>query len=153
MPAYGGYIRMTSINSPGVYGAYTASVPALAYHLRPSAGNYYFADETAVTGPRELVLGDAAAVAYVNAIVPSGAALYFQGQLMSPTGTFRAFVSPPLIPGRDYLYSVRATWIENGREVTQERSVPVRAGERVDVDLVNAPRGEAGTTLRTRPLP
>jgi uncharacterized protein (TIGR03000 family) len=159
-PAYGGYTRNGAyspgafdVYSPGLAGPYTAGVPALAYQLRPSAGTYYPAGETAVTGPREQVIGDASAVAYVNVLVPSGTALYFQGLLMSRTGTSREFVSPPLIPGQDYVYFVRATWNENGREVTQERSVPVRAGERVDVDLVNAPRGEAGPTLRTRPLP
>lgn len=47
----------------------------------------------------------------------------------------RLFESPPLEPGKPYVYDVKATWMENGQELTRERSVKVLAGQTTEVDL------------------
>jgi uncharacterized protein (TIGR03000 family) len=154
-------IVMTSINYPGVYGSFMASVPAVTYNVRPSAGGFYTVGDTAVLGPRQVTIsgtaraGETAAgePARVNVLVPSEATLTIQGQRMTQTGSYREFVSPPLVPGQDYTYTLRATWNENGREASAERAVHVAAGSRIDVDLTTAPRSETGSTLRTKPLP
>ena len=155
-------IIMTSINYPGVYGSFMASVPAVTYNVRPSAGGFYTVGATDVLGPRQVTISGTAPagetpppgeVARVNVLVPSDAVLTIQGQRMTQTGSYREFVSPRLVPGQDYTYTLRATWNDNGREASQERTVHVTAGSRVDVDLMNAPREETGSTLRTRPLP
>jgi uncharacterized protein (TIGR03000 family) len=155
-------IMLTSINYPGVYGSYMASVPAVAYNQRPSAGGYYTVRTSEVLGPRQVTISDTAAVAptapateaaRVNVLVPSDAVLTIQGQRMSQTGSYREFVSPPLVPGHDYTYTIRAAWNANGSDVSQERTVHVAAGSRVEVDMRNAPREETGSTLRTRPMP
>jgi uncharacterized protein (TIGR03000 family) len=63
----------------------------------------------------------------------------------------RRFVTPPLIPGQAYVYDVRAIWLEDGRDVTRDRRVRVRAGEQVDVDFTQPAPGEDMPTLRTAP--
>jgi uncharacterized protein (TIGR03000 family) len=156
-------IIMTSINYPGVYGSYMASVPSLTYNLRPSVSNFYTAGETAVVGPKQVTISDTTAVApapragtdtaRINVLVPSDAVVTIQGQRMTQAGSYREFVSPPLVPGQDYTYALRATWNENGRDVAREKTVHVSAGSRSEVDLMNAPGQETGSTLRTRPLP
>ena len=42
----------------------------------------------------------------------------------------REFDSPPLTPGKQYSYEVKAQWEENGRPVTQTQEVDVSAGAR-----------------------
>jgi uncharacterized protein (TIGR03000 family) len=157
-------IFMTSINYPGVYGFHVAGVPALAYNTRTSAENWYHLEEVVGVPPRPLVASaplppppppapePAGESARVNVLLPSDATLTIEGVRMSPTGTFREFVSPPLVPGPDYTYTVRATWTQNGKPVSQERVVHVAPGARVDVDLMNAaPRVEEPSTLQARP--
>lgn len=162
-------IFMTSINYPGLYGNVFASVPSLTYGIRPSASNFYTARASEVLSPRTVTITStmravvtpepAAApetTARVNVLLPSDADLFIQGVRMSEPGSYREFVSPPLIPGEDYTYDIRARWNENGREVTRNQVVRVRAGERTDVDLMRAaapPEAPSTPTLRTRPIP
>jgi uncharacterized protein (TIGR03000 family) len=157
-------VFMTTINSPGLYGNVFASVPSLTYNVRPSASNFYTARPTEVLAPRTVtitptmratVTPEPAAVpentARVNVMLPSDADLFIQGVRMTEQGSYREFVSPPLIPGEDYTYDIRARWNENGRDVVRSEVVRVRAGQRTDVDLMRAPEAPATPTLRTRP--
>ena len=66
--------------------------------------------------------------AYLNIRVPADAQIWVEGNKTTSTGTVRAFQSPPLTPGSSYTYDIRATWNENGREVTQTQKVNVTAG-------------------------
>jgi uncharacterized protein (TIGR03000 family) len=154
---------LTSINYPGVYGAYTYGVPAYAYNTRTSAPTYHGILEpiylttrpaTDVLPPATPAADLARRPAYVNVHVPSEAGLWIQDVKMGQPGSVREFVSPPLAPGEDYTYTVLASWTENGREVVQKRVVHVAAGDRVDVDLLTASTPpQSSTTLRARPLP
>ena len=56
-------------------------------------------------------------------------------RMSSNSSTRRSFVSPALEPGYSYSYRVSATWMENGREVRAERTVPVSAGQVSTVDF------------------
>jgi uncharacterized protein (TIGR03000 family) len=51
----------------------------------------------------------------------------------------RVLVSPPLEPGREYYYTLKAETNRNGTPQTQTKTVPVRAGEetRVTFDMTN----------------
>jgi uncharacterized protein (TIGR03000 family) len=151
-------IFLTSINYPGLYGAYTYGVPAHAYNTRPSAPTFHgILDTVSVSPAAPAILPPAEPVrenAYVNVLVPSEASLWIQDVRMDRTGSVREFVSPPLAPGQDYTYTVRASWTENGRDVIRQRVVHVAPGDRIDVDLLTPPaREESTTTLRARPLP
>jgi uncharacterized protein (TIGR03000 family) len=173
LPGYRGTlwspIFMTSINYPGVYGAYTLSGVAnnSLYFREPM---FYPRDNSSVVsavsttvvppaytapfmgaGLRTTALTTAADVATVRVRVPSETRLYFQGELMSATGPERLFESPPLERGRNYRYAIKAVWDEAGREVVRTRSVLVRAGESASVDFLAPAGADEGPTLRTRP--
>jgi uncharacterized protein (TIGR03000 family) len=63
------------------------------------------------------------------------ARLWVEGVETRTKGRLRQFVSPPLRPGGEYTYRLRARWTEKGRLVTRTRTVTFRAGGRVRVDF------------------
>jgi len=72
------------------------------------------------------------------------ATVLFDNAPTSQQGTERTFVSPPLVSGGTYTYSIRARWMENGQPVERERRVNVQPGQTINVDF----RGPAGETLQ-----
>src|SRR5262249_49776944 len=102
--------------------------PADGYQaLYPPQSDAYYGD-TSTTWP-------ANGAVLISMSVPANAEIWFDGSKTVQTGTFRRFVSPPLVPGDDYAYDITAKWKENGREVTQSRRVRVHAGERVSINF------------------
>ena len=82
--------------------------------------------------------------ARLQVLVPADAEVWFDGNPTATRGEQREFTSPPLPPGRDFRYQIRARWMEAGRVVDQTRTVTVRANARVGVnfsqpELVPAP--------------
>jgi uncharacterized protein (TIGR03000 family) len=73
--------------------------------------------------------------AHITANVPADARLWFDGTLTKSTGPVREFSSPLLTPGRQYTYEVRATWNEDGHEVTQAKKLAVTAGANITLDF------------------
>jgi uncharacterized protein (TIGR03000 family) len=74
--------------------------------------------------------------AELDILLPTAdAQVWVDGNKMSITGSYRSFVSPPLEPGYSYTYHVTASWLENGKEVRVERTVPVGAGRISRVDF------------------
>jgi uncharacterized protein (TIGR03000 family) len=67
--------------------------------------------------------------------VPAGAKVWFDGEPTAQTGTTRAFVSPPLEPGRDYHYEVRAQWPDGAGTVERTRRLSFRAGDTIALDF------------------
>ena len=68
-------------------------------------------------------------------LVPPFAKLFIQGQEQRRSSDAHRVISPPLEPGKAYLYSVKATWDEKGKPRTVERSVRVQAGQSRVVNL------------------
>ena len=125
---YGGY------SYPVYYGApYAVEVPVYS----PPAGYQSFYPPGTV--PPDAAAAPAPAlseqVVQVQVRVPGNAQVWFGGASTQQNGSVREFVSPPLVPGRDYTYQIRARWMEGGREIDQTRTVRVHAGERVTVDF------------------
>lgn len=73
-------------------------------------------------------LDDANAV-HLVAHVPENAKVWIEGNPTTQTGAMRDFVSPPLTPGKNYLYTIRVDWMEGTKPVSQTNKVLVRAGE------------------------
>jgi uncharacterized protein (TIGR03000 family) len=67
--------------------------------------------------------------------LPANAKLDIEDTPTKSTGEVRTYRSPPLAPGKNYTYTLKATWKEGDKEVVRERSVAVHAGEVVRVDL------------------
>jgi uncharacterized protein (TIGR03000 family) len=84
--------------------------------------------------------------AHITISTPPGATIWFDDHNTAATGSVREFHSPPLTPGNQYAYEVRARWYENGQEVTQTQRVPVTAGAHVRVTFPLEP-----TKARTAP--
>jgi uncharacterized protein (TIGR03000 family) len=76
---------------------------------------------------------DVSNAAVIDVQLPAGAVVLFGKQKTTSIGPARRFISPPLTPGKEYVYEVTVRWQEGGREVTRTRSLPVRAGERLNI--------------------
>src|SRR5712691_4099514 len=63
------------------------------------------------------------------------AKLEIQGQLGKKSGLVRLFESPLLPPGKAFIYDLKATWTENGKTVTREKTARVMAGQTTEIDL------------------
>lgn len=79
------------------------------------------------------------------------ATITFQGTPTSQKGTTRAFRSPALAPGRDYVYTIRCTWTVNGQRFTRQQRVQVNADQETSVAFgptpsTPAPRDEGART-------
>jgi uncharacterized protein (TIGR03000 family) len=110
----------------------------------------YYAPAGYYTGPSDMQFDDRVAGYYtppgsstrempvfIDVLIPPRAEITFEDEKTKQTGSRRLFISPPVKPGQNYTYHIKAKWMENGREVTRTRTVPVHAGERVTVDLTS----------------
>jgi uncharacterized protein (TIGR03000 family) len=71
---------------------------------------------------------DAAKLVHLRVHVPDpNAQITVQDQVMPTSGTMRVFVSPPLEQDT-YVYTVKATWMENGQQRTETQKVEVQPG-------------------------
>jgi uncharacterized protein (TIGR03000 family) len=59
----------------------------------------------------------------------------FEDATTTQTGRDRVYTSPPLDPSKSYTYTVRATWTEDGKEVTRTKDVKVQSGREATVNF------------------
>jgi uncharacterized protein (TIGR03000 family) len=84
--------------------------------------------------------------ATIRVLVPDpNAKVTFDDSTTQQMGTDRLFTSPPLDPNKTYSYTVKATWMENGKEATRSQEVKVQPGRSTTVDF--------RTATGDRPLP
>jgi uncharacterized protein (TIGR03000 family) len=50
---------------------------------------------------------------------------------MKESGITRDYQSPPLEPGHNYNYEIRAQWTQDGKTLNQTQKFPIHAGEQV----------------------
>jgi uncharacterized protein (TIGR03000 family) len=67
--------------------------------------------------------------------LPADADLWFNGTKMTATGPVRVFSHPLVTPGRQYSYTIRARWIDNGTTTDQTRTVFFTPGDNLDVSF------------------
>jgi uncharacterized protein (TIGR03000 family) len=136
---YGDY--STGGGYPGYYAPY--AYPAPSYYApdpyypprisaNPSAApstSYYYAPATASNPPPT-----AANTASIHVVLPdSQATVLFDGRSTSSTGNDRYYHTPELQPGGSYNYNLRVSWMQDGRQVTQDRTIAVTPGRTTDV--------------------
>jgi uncharacterized protein (TIGR03000 family) len=80
--------------------------------------------------------------ARVRVRVPPRAELWVGGLKSRQTGTTREFVSPPLTPGKGYVYRIRARWRTSEGLEEETREVRVSAGATSSVDFTTRPPAE-----------
>jgi uncharacterized protein (TIGR03000 family) len=78
--------------------------------------------------------------ATVTVQTPEGAKLTVDGKEIELTSTSQTFVTPELDPKRTYFYEMKATIKKDGKELSINKRVAVKAGEKVTVDLSDLKR-------------
>lgn len=101
-------------------------------------GPFLYADQVRRQEQRRQARVVGSSTAYLELRVPEDAEVWFQGVKMSQTGPLRKFVSPALQPGGKYSYEVRVVWTQDGRPVSQTRTVAVRAGDQLTLDFTQS---------------
>jgi uncharacterized protein (TIGR03000 family) len=127
------------VTSAGTFGTAT---PSLGIQFAPSGvvgGAPSAASIAAVSANGTTTTLPLNQTALIDLRVPPDAEVLFQGVRMTQTGPVRRFISPALTPGQDYSYDVRVSWAENGRRLSQDRRIVVRAGDRLNLDLTTPP--------------
>lgn len=67
--------------------------------------------------------------------LPADAKLAIDGHVTTSTSTERSFVSPALEAGKDYQYTITAELVRDGKNVTESKTIVVRAGETTSVNF------------------
>jgi uncharacterized protein (TIGR03000 family) len=75
--------------------------------------------------------------------LPADAKLLIDNEATTSVGDSRVFVSPTLNPGREYHYTLKAQAVRDGKPVTVERVIAVRAGEITPASLTLPATGVA----------
>jgi uncharacterized protein (TIGR03000 family) len=120
------------------------------YGEEPPSNLYGSTSVTPSAGSDPFFTPPADTIAHLTVSVPAGAQLWFEGVPTSRTGPVRQFDSPPLRPGGRYSYQVRASWGENGHEVTQTQQVDVTAGAHLTVKFPIPPTTVGQTSVLTK---
>jgi uncharacterized protein (TIGR03000 family) len=72
---------------------------------------------------------------YLMVYVPTKAHLTVDGANTRQTGPARRFETPPLPSGQRFIYTLKATWTEQGKDLVCEKEVRIEAGKETKVDL------------------
>lgn len=126
----GSYAPSYAPSYPSAAPGFTYAAPSYAYVPPVSSGT--------VSAQQVNVANDRAV--RIDVRVPAGAKIWIGGKETTQGGESRSFVSPPLEPGSDYTYDIRATWKEGGRTVERKRHVTVHAGDRLNLNLSSPSR-------------
>jgi uncharacterized protein (TIGR03000 family) len=149
-PSYGYYPTYDYGNYQPLPGNYLPSYDSVAPGTVLTTPNYSYVPGTMQPTPSysygsmgTTVSPDGSAPVQVQVQVPAEAKVWFNGSETTLTGPSRLFESPPVAPGGSYTYTIKASWMENGKEMTQTRQLDVRPGQRTRVDFTQpAPRTE-----------
>lgn len=138
---YSSYYYAPESYNTATYAPYDDSGLGSAPYTEPPA-------DVASTSGEQLGRVVAANVARVRVTLPANAELWFDGHRTSQTGSVREFSTPPITPGTEYSYQLRARWTRDGHEVERTRNIEFQAGDRVAVNLMS-PSGKAPATPST----
>src|SRR5206468_388604 len=130
---------------PYSYGTYAPYLGAdygpagtFAYGAAVNGYQQPFVPEVAPQGVQPLPASPGAARLTIR--VPDNARVWVDEMPTQQAGAVREFVTPGnLDPNQTYSYTFRMEWEENGRTVTQSRTVHFRPGSQVVVDLTQPP--------------
>ena len=72
---------------------------------------------------------------HIHVVLPANATLWFGDEATSRSGAVRDFLSPEMVPGKTYTYTLKARWVQDGQTVEQARDIRVRANEMTTVSF------------------
>jgi uncharacterized protein (TIGR03000 family) len=97
----------------------------------------------------EKTTGDEANTALLIGHLPEDADIRFEGVDMGRKNVpLREFISPELVPGKNYVYDVRVNWAEDGHRAEQDLKVRVHAGDVLCLDLRAAKNKDVEAEIR-----
>jgi uncharacterized protein (TIGR03000 family) len=112
----------------------TYAPPTTSYYPVPSEEESYEGGPQGYGLPPEETAP--AGRALVVVVLPDPEAeVWFNDYKVKAAGARRTFTTPPLDPEQDYHYTVVAVWREGTRQVRDERTVDVRAGQTTVIDF------------------
>jgi uncharacterized protein (TIGR03000 family) len=127
------------IPSPNLLGTNPAAAPANFGASRPYMVPTTSPLPTTSLFPSPNLLGmnpTPTAPANIRVVLPSATAnVWFEGHSTQTTGTDRVYLSPPIASGNTYSYQIKAAWMEGDRQVVQERTIAVGAGQTAVLDF------------------
>ena len=88
--------------------------------------------------------------ATIRVTLPADARLTVDGHPTQSTSAERLFLSPPLEPGQDYRYTLKAEFVREGKTLTVRQDVIVRPGRETAVSL-DVPAGAVARYAPGRP--
>jgi uncharacterized protein (TIGR03000 family) len=132
MPYAGGYYS-SAMPYTGGYGDSWSGSPVYSGNLPIEGGYQYGLPSDA--GQRGYYDGNSSAPATIVVRLPADATLTVDDSSTRSTGDVRTFISPPLEPGREYTYTLRAVETRDGKKLERKRDVKVRAGQTSEVKI------------------
>jgi len=119
------------------YGSYSYTYPSYdtsAYEDSSPGQSYYYSPPASDSSQIAPAIANTAA--RIHMILPDAQAqVSIGGRPTAQTGTERWFHSPALQTGSTYTYQIRASWMQGGKQVSQERTVTVIPGQTTVVDF------------------
>jgi uncharacterized protein (TIGR03000 family) len=77
--------------------------------------------------------------AFLKISVPANAIVEIEGVRTTQTGEVRRYVSPPLVPGKKYTYTVKVTWKDaEGKEQSVQEVLRIEPGQTTEHDFRGA---------------
>ena len=102
--------------------------------------------------PAEKLPLPAANTALLRLLVPANAEVLVEGSKTATTGTVREFVSPPLYPGKNMIYSILVRYTDSGgKRIEETHSIRVRANDRFDIDCTKPANADQPRATVQRP--
>lgn len=128
------------------YGTSSYNYPGnIYYQSQPAYYSSFDASNTSASTSRDyyqVAQADTSAAMnqpiHLRISVPENARLWIFDQETQLSGEERMFISPPMAPGKDYYYTIKAQWTENGQKVKREKRVTVHAGDFINIDFLRA---------------
>jgi uncharacterized protein (TIGR03000 family) len=166
--SYGSHARYptyVSYGSSGSYGGYRAvSYRTYGYGSYGSSGSYggtYYHRQPAEVAPElppppPTPESEAPPQATIRMTVPADARVFVDGRETASTGVERRFAARDLRDGHAYAYRLRVEFDRDGEKVVENRLVPVKAGDAVELefgDSLQPANSQAATTQLTVRVP
>jgi uncharacterized protein (TIGR03000 family) len=127
------YSPSYSYGSVTPYGSYPYAVLSPSYY---SSGPYVYGGTPSANYSYGAYSPTQDNVARIRLNVPADAQVWFDDKATRERGETRHFETPPLAPGRQYVYDVKVRWRDkDGKEVTRTRHLGVSANSTVIADF------------------
>jgi uncharacterized protein (TIGR03000 family) len=120
---------------PGAGGYYDQDQRGLRNTERNDRGTQGSPSQSGAKPPEDESQSRGPAPATLIVRLPADAKLTIDDEATKETSDLRTFVSPPIQPGKNYRYTLKAEIIRNGRTLTSTTQATVRAGEQTQVTL------------------